>query len=46
MTQTVLTPDHISVMVTLAAFGGLSAFWRGVEWALGHLAGMAALTLV
>mmetsp|Transcript_4081 Transcript_4081/g.15103 ORF Transcript_4081/g.15103 Transcript_4081/m.15103 type:complete len:340 (-) Transcript_4081:129-1148(-) len=33
-------PDHISAMVTLSAGGSFRAFWKGVQWGLGHSGGL------
>jgi len=44
--HTLLGPDHISSIVTLSACQGVEAFWFGVRWAGGHLAGMAILGIV
>lgn len=41
--HTILGPDHLCTIVTLSACQGAEAFWFGVRWAGGHLAGMAVL---
>mmetsp|Transcript_83078 Transcript_83078/g.232833 ORF Transcript_83078/g.232833 Transcript_83078/m.232833 type:complete len:308 (-) Transcript_83078:114-1037(-) len=41
--HTVLGPDHISTIVTLSACQGVDAFWFGVRWAGGHMAGMVVI---
>jgi len=42
----VLSPDHLCTIVTLSACQGAEAFWFGVRWASGHLAGMLILGTV
>eukprot|EP00929_Paragymnodinium_shiwhaense_P054561 TRINITY_DN27347_c0_g1_i1.p1 TRINITY_DN27347_c0_g1~~TRINITY_DN27347_c0_g1_i1.p1 ORF type:complete len:373 (-),score=51.86 TRINITY_DN27347_c0_g1_i1:111-1127(-) len=44
--HTLLGPDHICTIVTLSACQGSKAFWFGVRWAAGHLAGMTIIGLV
>eukprot|EP00971_Amphidinium_carterae_P180772 3585517-Amphidinium_carterae.1 len=39
----VLGPDHLCTIITLSACQGVQAFWFGVTWALGHLAGLAVV---
>jgi len=39
----ILGPDHLCTIVTLSACQGAEAFWFGVRWAGGHLAGMAVI---
>lgn len=41
--HTVLGPDHLCTIVTLSACQGAKAFWFGVRWAGGHLAGMVVI---
>lgn len=41
--HTILGPDHLCTIVTLSACQGAEAFWFGVRWAGGHLAGMAVI---
>mmetsp|Transcript_29421 Transcript_29421/g.62629 ORF Transcript_29421/g.62629 Transcript_29421/m.62629 type:complete len:281 (-) Transcript_29421:81-923(-) len=41
--HTVLGPAHLCTIVTLSACQGARAFWFGVRWACGHLAGMAVI---
>jgi hypothetical protein len=44
--HTVLGPDHLSTIITLSACQGTEAFWFGVRWAGGHLAGMTLIGVV
>lgn len=44
--HTVLGPDHLTTIATLSACQGASAFWFGVQWAGGHVGGMAVICLV
>lgn len=41
--HTLLGPDHLSTIMTLSACQGADAFWFGVQWAGGHLTGMAVV---
>mmetsp|Transcript_59484 Transcript_59484/g.110094 ORF Transcript_59484/g.110094 Transcript_59484/m.110094 type:complete len:295 (-) Transcript_59484:82-966(-) len=41
----VLGPDHLCTIITLSACQGAQAFWFGVTWALGHVAGLAVVGL-
>merc|ERR1719401_2353453 len=41
----ILGPDHLCTIVTLSACQGAEAFWFGVRWAGGHLAGMAVIAI-
>lgn len=42
----ILGPDHLCTIVTLSACQGAEAFWFGVRWAGGHLAGMTIIGLL
>lgn len=44
--HTCLGPDHLCTIITLSACQGSEAFWFGVRWAQGHVAGMAIVCLV
>jgi len=39
--HTVMGPDHLCALATLSACQGTKAFWFGVQWSVGHFAGMA-----
>merc|ERR1719161_294495 len=44
--HTVLSPDHLSTIITLSACQGTKAFWFGIQWGLGHVGGMAIIGCV
>lgn len=46
LVHTVMGPDHLSTIITLSACQGVEAFWFGVRWAAGHLAGMTVIGTV
>eukprot|EP00403_Amphidinium_massartii_P035478 CAMPEP_0178446602 /NCGR_PEP_ID=MMETSP0689_2-20121128/40902_1 /TAXON_ID=160604 /ORGANISM="Amphidinium massartii, Strain CS-259" /LENGTH=269 /DNA_ID=CAMNT_0020071459 /DNA_START=134 /DNA_END=940 /DNA_ORIENTATION=- len=41
-----LGPDHVCTIITLSACQGAQAFWFGVTWAIGHLAGLVVIGVV
>lgn len=41
--HTILGPDHLCAIMTLSACQGAEAFWFGIQWAGGHLTGMALI---